>query len=132
MKKSSLFSWILLLAMFFSGLSFFYLANTVNAITSDPLAGLEDSVGEVEAYEGQSVDNNFIQTKVGQIISILLSFVGVLFFILMIYAGILWMTAQGNEQQVSKAKNLLINATIGLIITLAAYAITYFVIGRLN
>mgnify|MGYP006883579264 FL=1 len=127
MKKSSLFSWILFLTMFFSGLSFFYLANTVNAITSDPLAGLEDSAGEVEAYEGQSVDNNFIQTKVGQIISILLSFVGVLFFILMIYAGILWMTAQGNEQQVSKAKNLLINATIGLIITLAAYAITSFI-----
>jgi hypothetical protein len=45
----------------------------------------------------------------------------------MIYAGILWMTAQGNEQQVSKAKNLLINATIGLIITLAAYAITSFI-----
>ena len=128
MKKSSLFSWILFLA-FFSCVFFFcpLATHTANAITNDPLAGLEDSAGEVKAYQGQSVDDNFIQTKVGQIISILLSFVGVLFFILMIYAGILWMTAQGNEQQVSKAKNLLINATIGLIITLAAYAITSFI-----
>jgi hypothetical protein len=45
----------------------------------------------------------------------------------MIYAGILWMTAQGNDQQVTKAKTLMINSVIGIIIVFAAYAITAFV-----
>jgi len=127
MKKNALFSWILFLSMFFSGLSFFYPITTNAQLINDPLDGLEQSVKEVDAYNTQTIDDNFIQSKVGQVISIILSFVGVLFFILMIYAGILWMTAQGNEQQVAKAKDLLINATIGLIITLAAYAITSFI-----
>jgi hypothetical protein len=45
----------------------------------------------------------------------------------MIYAGILWMTAQGNEQQVTKAKQLMFNAAIGMIIIFAAYALTTFI-----
>ena len=45
----------------------------------------------------------------------------------MIYAGILWMTSQGNEQQVAKAKDMLINGIIGLIIVFAAYTITSFI-----
>jgi len=55
-----------------------------------------------------------------------LSFVGVLFLILMIYAGLMWMTAQGNSQQVDKAKDLLINSVVGIIIVFSAYAITAF------
>ncbi len=97
--------------------------------TSDPVAGLNETAGKVTAYTAQiasSTDNNFLTTKVGQIISVALSFVGILFFILMIYAGILWMTASGNEQQISKAKNLLINAIIGIIVVFSAYALTAF------
>jgi flagellar basal body-associated protein FliL len=37
------------------------------------------------------------------------------------------MTARGNDQQVEKAKNLIIQSIIGLIIILSAYAITAFV-----
>lgn len=91
--------------------------------------GLNETAGEVGAFKSQTGANydNFLQTKAGQIIGTVLSFVGVLFLILMIYAGILWMTAQGNDSQVTKAKNLLINGIIGLIIVFAAYAITSFI-----
>ena len=41
------------------------------------------------------------------------------------------MTAGGNEEQIKKARGWLINATIGLIIILAAYAISHFVIKSL-
>lgn len=67
-----------------------------------------------------------IPTKIGAIIGNVLAFVGVLFFALVIYGGLLWMTAGGNEQQVGKAKTLIIDATIGLIIVLSAYAITSY------
>jgi len=65
-------------------------------------------------------------------IQIVLSFVGVVFLILMIYGGFLWMTARGVEEQVTKAKNIIIAAIIGLIIVIAAYAISYFVIKQLG
>ncbi len=64
---------------------------------------------------------------IGTVVGAALSFVGVLFLLLMIYGGIVWMTSQGNEQQVEKARNLIIAAIIGLIIVLAAYAITSFI-----
>src|SRR3989339_79287 len=61
-----------------------------------------------------------------------LSLAGTIFLVLTVYAGILWMTAQGNEDQVTKAKDIVTQAIIGLAITLAAYAITAFVTGKLN
>ena len=63
----------------------------------------------------------------GSVIGAALSFIGILFFVLMIYGGITWMTAAGNQQQIDKAKNLIISAIIGLIIVMAAYAITSFI-----
>ena len=62
------------------------------------------------------------------VINTVLGLLGVIFLVLIIYAGFLWMTAGGNEDQVGKAKGLLINAIIGVIIIVAAYAISYFVL----
>lgn len=95
--------------------------------------GLNDSAGVVTAYQDQisNPDDNFLSTKLGTIIGIVLSFVGVIFLILMIFAGLTWMTAQGSQEKVGKAKDLMINAVIGLIIVMAAYAITAFVGDRL-
>ena len=61
------------------------------------------------------------------LLGLILSFVGVLFLALIIFAGVSWMTAGGNDQKIEKAKNLIINAAIGLLIVLAAYAITSFI-----
>lgn len=63
----------------------------------------------------------------GDIIGTALSFIGLLFFILMIYGGVMWMTAAGNQQQVDKAKSMITSAVVGLIIVMAAYAITSFI-----
>lgn len=63
----------------------------------------------------------------GTIIGSLLSMVGVIFFILTVYAGALWMTARGQEDVIKKAQNTLIAAVIGLTITIGSYAITNFI-----
>ncbi|MDP3043665.1 MAG: hypothetical protein Q8N21_04670 [bacterium] len=62
---------------------------------------------------------------IGQAVNGVLAFLGVIFLMLMIYGGYLWMTAAGNEQQVEKAKGVIKDAVIGLIVVLAAYGITY-------
>ena len=73
-----------------------------------------------------------LETSVGTVISGALALVGTIFLILTVYAGILWMTAQGAEDKVTKAKNIITAAIIGLVITMAAYAITSFVTNRLG
>lgn len=69
---------------------------------------------------------------VGSVIGAVLSFVGVIFLVLMIYGGLLWMTAAGNDQNVTKAKDIIINSVIGLIIVVSAYAITVFVSSQIG
>lgn len=66
------------------------------------------------------------------IIQVALSFLGVIFLMLTIYGGFLWMTAAGNEEQVGKAKKILTGAIIGLIIVVGAYAISTLVISKLE
>jgi len=68
---------------------------------------------------------------IGNLIRSILAFIGVIFLILMIYGGVTWMTAGGNEEKIKKAKGLITNATIGLVIILAAYSITWFITTRL-
>lgn len=84
-----------------------------------------DTTATGAGYETGS--NQTPENFIGQIIQIALSFLGVLFLGLTIYAGSLWMTAQGNEQKAEKAKDMLIGSIIGLAIVIAAYAIASFV-----
>ncbi len=65
---------------------------------------------------------------VGEIIRVILTLLGIIFLALFIYAGILWMIAAGNEDKVTKSKDTMRRAIIGLIIVVASYAISEFVI----
>ncbi len=71
-----------------------------------------------------------ITTPVGSAVSAVLAAVGVIFFFLTCYAGFLWLTAAGREEQAGKAKKILEAALIGMSMVFAAYAITFFVTGR--
>ena len=90
------------------------------------VAGLEISGKAAFGADSQSITDS-VPTVIGKIVGAGLAFIGVLFFGLVIYGGLLWMTARGNEQQVEKAKDLIVAAVIGLVIVLAAYAITSYI-----
>ncbi|HNX11265.1 MAG TPA: hypothetical protein PKI61_03935 [bacterium] len=115
------------------------------AISLTLLAILPYGVGAAYDFEQNTGLNNAAQTSgyaqqklfgqggslesgVSIILTGALSLLGVIFLILMIYGGISWMTAQGNDQKVSKAKDIIMNSITGLVIVAAAYAITYFVV----
>lgn len=87
------------------------------------LKGLEDTAKSA----GMSQMESNLTNIAGTVLNPILSFVGVLFFLLLLYAGILWMTAMGDEKKVEQAKSIITAAVIGLIITASAYAITRFV-----
>ena len=95
-------------------------------------AGIYFNPADFEETEGAA---NIEQVELGnrppltiaaQIINIALSLVGVFFLGLMIYAGFMWMTARGNEEQVKKAKDMIKGALIGLVIILASFGIAQF------
>ncbi len=94
----------------------------------DVVSGKESLKGAFSVDEVNKYDSGlYLSTRVGLIIGAVLSFIAVVFMILVIYAGILWMTARGNEQQVERAKTLLVQSIIGLVIVFSAYAITRFI-----
>lgn len=75
--------------------------------------------------------NQDIRITIAKIIRIILGFLGIIVVGLTMYAGFLWMTAKGNEEQIDKAKGYLKNTIIGLVIILSSFAIVSFIISRL-
>ncbi len=73
-----------------------------------------------------------LESSIASVITAFLSILGIIFVILIIYSGINWMTAGGQEQRVSESKQMLKQAIIGLIIVLGAYALSSFIIGALS
>jgi hypothetical protein len=65
------------------------------------------------------------------IIRVIFGFLGLIAFVLVLYAGYLWQTSKGDSKQIETAKSILKNAAIGLAIILSAYGITEFIISRI-
>jgi hypothetical protein len=84
------------------------------------------SLGLPSSLAGLSTQD--IKTSIGNIVAVIFGFLGILLVLLLLYGGFLWMTSQGNEQQIEKAKQVIISAVIGLVITLAAYSLAAFII----
>lgn len=68
---------------------------------------------------------------IANVIKIALSFLGIVAVVIVLWGGVLWMTAAGNEEKVGQAKKVLFSGLIGLIIILSAFAVTQFVINQL-
>lgn len=68
---------------------------------------------------------------VGQLIKVFIGLLGIIFLLLTVYGGYLWLMARGSKEEVQKAKDTLTRAVIGLLIVLASYAIASFVVSRL-
>jgi len=92
--------------------------------------GLED-LGQASGYETSGISQTTISSIAGTAVSVFLSILGIIFIVLMLYGGYLWMMARGNEEQLTKAKELIQAAVIGLIIIVAAYAVSYFIFSRI-
>lgn len=111
-------------------LPYFVFAEEPNK-TVNPLGNVK-TVAEGGGYSAYNKDTNSIPAIVGKGITAVLGLLGVIFLVLMVYGGYLWMTDAGNSEQVEKAKKIIAAAVIGLIIVISSYAISYFVINSLQ
>lgn len=84
------------------------------------------------AIPNEVAGSSDIYGLIAAVVKIALSLIGVIFFLLIFYAGVNWMTAQGNSDKIDKSKDTIQAAAVGLIIVMAAYAITNFVFDELT
>jgi len=78
------------------------------------------------------VNVSTVEEVIGLVVKEALKYLSILFIILMLYAGIRWMTAGGDPAKVKEARSWIINATIGFIVTLMAYQVVAFIIGSIK
>lgn len=116
-KKRHLLGGIFLFLLIVVG--FFVIKNVVWAqATSYSIEDIGGSVGLA------TVD---LKTLVINIIKWVLGLVSLVAVSYLIYGGVLWLTSRGNEEKIAKAKKTIINAVIGVIIVLLAWAIVLLV-----
>lgn len=94
---------------------------------SDDLYGLKTTA------EATNLPKGTVQPAavIAKIINIVLGLLGILMVIIVIYGGYMWMTSAGSEEKITKAKHLIGNAVVGLMIILASYAISSFIVGNI-
>ena len=111
----------LVLALSFLGVSHFAHAQGIdltnpNELLTDDFSGAT-GLGQAD-----------LQKTIGNIINVILGFLGIVAVVIVLLGGFKWMTAGGNDEKVQDAKKLLIAGVIGLAIIFSAYAITSFVL----
>ncbi|MEI7620715.1 MAG: hypothetical protein WCJ57_04075, partial [Candidatus Falkowbacteria bacterium] len=95
--------------------------------TSSGITSQTDTLRDSAGFD----QNMALDDIIALIIRVALSILGIIFLVLLVLAGYQWMTAGGNEKEVEGAQARIKTAVIGLVIVLAAYAITSFVFARL-
>lgn len=93
---------------------------------------LLNETGKAARYQVPNPDAQrfLLSQQVNRVIFAAMSVVGTLLLAMMVYAGWLYFTAQGNEDNVAKAKTIITRALIGLVILFSAYGVTVFVLSR--
>ncbi len=99
--------------------------------SSEQLTSVEQgaAAARVEPMPAELVgDNGFIN----RLTSWILLAVGTISVIMLIYGGFRYVISGGDSKKVTDAKNTILYAIIGLIISMLAYAIVRFVIGAVS
>ncbi len=98
------------------------------AQATDFQASVMNQVGAAAGEQGAGMGGvQNPQMFVVNIINIVLGAVGVVFTSLIFYGGIMFLTAQGEEEKAKKGAGIVKAAVIGLLIVLASYAVELFI-----
>jgi len=101
------------------------LALPILASAAEPL-----TIGE--GFEESGLATTPLPETVAKLINAALGLLGLVAVVIILIGGFKWMTAMGNDDNVKKAKALILQGVIGLIIIICAYAIAQFVLDAIN
>lgn len=103
---------------FFIFLSVFYFVFPICVF-----AGSEDDTEELN----NPLNTSDPQIIIGNIINAVFGIVGSVALLMFVYGGFMWMLAAGNSDRVEKGKNIIVWATLGLVVIFTSYAIVNFI-----
>jgi hypothetical protein len=95
-------------------------------------SGSDDAKSGLNAAAGDLLGRGDLITTAGTIIQVVLGFLGIIFVILVLYAGFIRMTAQGDAAKVKKSTDIITGAVVGLIIIFTSYIVTTYVIDKIT
>jgi len=116
---------------------FFYLLITIFTLSMSTQCVLAQTAGTGGQTAGTvSLENPLTGTSdepninliIGKAINGVLGVVGSIALVMVIYGGLTWMLAAGNQQRVQKGKDILIWAVVGLVVIFSAYALVRFLL----
>lgn len=96
----------------------------------DPLESACKKTPNAEICLQKSTAGANVSTSIENIIKLLLWALGVICVIVIIIAGIQYAVAAGDSNQITKAKNTILYAIVGLVVALLSYAIVNFVVDQ--
>ena len=87
-------------------------------------------------YKSAKLDNplgvSTVPEVISRLIKIMLGLVGTVSLVVFIYAGFLWITAQGKPDMITKGKDAMIWAVVGILVVFTSYAILKYVFDVLS
>lgn len=93
---------------------------------TDPISCISQGSG---GASGGGQSEKTISETIGDVINTILFIAGILSVIMIIYGGIRYTTSAGDSSKITTAKNTLMYAIVGLVVSILAYAIVNTVIG---
>ncbi len=101
-------------------------------ILTTPVLAIHDPLGVniIDKESDLALSNQDPRIVTVMIINIVLSFLGLIALVVVLFGGFKWMTSGGNQEQVGQAKKMLIAGLIGLVIVLLSWGIATFVIDQ--
>ena len=106
-------------ALLFAGWYYFIPSIVLGYSSKEAEKNLDKAASRASLLKGT------IGGTVGNVINSILVYVGIILMILIAYAGVLWMTAGGNEEQINKAKKIIKGSVIGFLVVILSYTIVF-------
>jgi uncharacterized membrane protein YqiK len=125
MKKISLylFSLAAVFTFMFGVMSPVYAADPVDVLTE----ACKANPNGVGCENGKPATGSGLFTIIKTIIQVMIVIGGIIAVIMIILGGIRYITSNGDQADVKAAKDTILYAVVGLVVTIISYAIVYYV-----
>lgn len=92
-----------------------------------PIPGLEEFAQD----QGVTVDNSTIAKYIGGVYKFFVGIAGILAVFMLAFGGVWWLFSGGNQENITKAKEIILGSIAGLILAVGSYTILYTINPRL-
>ncbi len=117
-------------ALLLTGTVLIFGSQPLHAAAGDTLLEGLDTTAEEAGFDPEGTEAD-ATALVANFVNVLMTISGIVFLLIIVYGGFLYMTAGGQEDRIKKAKRMLVSGIIGVIIITSSFAISFYVFQKL-